>query len=130
MKASRPLRGKILNHDGGLGAPSPDLVQQRAIEIARINGRAKHNEADWRQARLELHGGGHADSWNDGDEDWVESAADFYVGSKGHRAERVLPEDADNIVEELVVEGMDEAEHEQMLEAARAQEEQEEEPEK
>jgi hypothetical protein len=127
MKASRPLRGKILNHDGGLGAPSPDLIQQRADELARINGRTRHNEEDWRQAKIELHGGGHGDSWNDDDGEMVESAADFYVGSRGHRAERVLPEDADNIVEELIVEGMDEAEHEQMLEAAREQQEEPEE---
>jgi hypothetical protein len=123
MKASRPLQGKILSHDGGIGAPSPDLIQQRADEIAYINGRTHHNEADWRQAKIELHGHAHADFWNDEDGTMVESAADFHVGSKGHRAERVLPEDADNIVEELIVEGMDEAEHEQMLEAARESEE-------
>jgi hypothetical protein len=122
MKATRQLRGKILNHDGGLGAPSPDLVQQRATEIARINGRSRHNEADWRQAKQELHGGGHGDSLGDSDEEMVESARDFYVGSMGHRVERVQPEDADNMVEELICEGMDEAEHEQMLEAAREQE--------
>ena len=50
--------GKISVHGNGLGAPTPEQVEQRAREIAMIDERdpEEFTDADWDQARRELHG--------------------------------------------------------------------------
>lgn len=123
MKIPRHRPAKILNHDAGLGVPSSDLVRQRAIELARLDGRAEHNESDWRQAKRELHGG--MVYSEDGEDEMIQSVSerDMIAGSLGHRVERAENSEPENVVEELIAEGMDEAVHEQMLESRRAQEE-------
>ena len=129
MNSHHPKSAKIMQHAEGLGAPTASQVRRRALELALIAGRGEFNEEDWRQAKRELHGG-HEQS-NSNDE--VEMAAmvsehDMVRADFGHHVENVGLEDADNVVEELIAEGMDEAVHEQML-AARREEEVEEEDE-
>ena len=55
---SQPGTGKISVHGDGLGAPSPEQVEKRAREIAMIAERDPEDftDADWDQARRELHG--------------------------------------------------------------------------
>ena len=55
---SQPGAGKIEIHGNGVGVPSPEQVEQRAREIAMIDQRDpdKFTDADWEQARQELHG--------------------------------------------------------------------------
>jgi hypothetical protein len=121
MKAVRTPLAKILNHSSGLGAPSPDDVRQRAFEIARIDGRTDFTEADWQQARLELHGG-HPAYYTDGDGDMITvSERDMLIVDVGHHVQNLREDESENAVE-LVAEGMDEAMHEQMLYSARAHE--------
>ena len=116
MSTMKPTSAKIIQHSSGLGAPDADTVRKRAQELALINGRAEYSEADWREAKRELHGG-HAMNDTNGDMDMssMVSEHDMVVGSVGHHVENVGLEDADNVVEELIAEGMDEAVHEQML---------------
>ena len=119
MNSSRPNYAKILVHSDGLGVPSPEMVRQRALELAAIDGRTEYNEIDWQHARQELHGG-HETSWDD-DEDRMEqsvSERDMTATDKGHHTENLRGGD-DNVLEELVAEGMDEAVHDRMLEASR-----------
>jgi hypothetical protein len=106
-----------------MGAPSADTVRQRAQELARINGRAEFSDEDWREAKRELHGG-HELSDTNGEMEMsaMVSEHDMVMGSVGHQTETMFPDDNENIVEELIAEGMDEAVHEQML-AARMEEE-------
>ncbi len=111
----RPASAKIISHSEGLGTPSPDLVRQRAEEIAIINGRRHYSDQDWHQARAELHGG-HDHSTN-GDHEtvaWV-SESDMVASDTGHQVARLEMEDDGSVGEELIAEGMDEAVHEQML---------------
>jgi len=98
------------------------MVRQRAVELARIDGRTEHNERDWQRARQELHGG-HEASWDEEEDRMPESISerDMTATDKGHHVENLLGGD-DNVLEELVAEGMDEAVHEQMLEASRLEE--------
>ena len=119
MKPIRPHTAKIVNHSGGLGAPTPDIIRQRASELASINGRTEYNEEDWRQAKRELHGG-HTD-YDGGDDEMMEcsSLGDPAVGSVGHRVEPIRDDEDEHVVEELFAEGMDEAAHDQMLQASR-----------
>ncbi len=118
MKASHNPVAKIILHADGLGVPSPDTVRQRAEELAKINGHPEPTEADWLQARAELHGG-HPQDGSDGESETTQyvSERDMIATDRGHRAEK-FADDTENAVEELVAEGLDEAEHDQMLQAS------------
>jgi hypothetical protein len=120
MSLYHPKSAKIIQHAAGLGAPTASQVRRRALELALIAGRSEFNNEDWRQAKRELHGG-HEQS---GSNDEVEMSAmvsehDMVMADVGHHIENVGMEDAENMVEELIAEGMDEAVHEQMLAARR-----------
>ena len=115
-----------MQHAQGLGAPSSEDVRQRAAELALIAGRNEFSDEDWREAKRELHGGhGHTISEDEAEMVSLVSEHDMVVTDLGHHVENVGLEDADNVQEELIAEGMDEAVHEQML-AARLEEEREE----
>lgn len=123
MNTSQPPYAKIVVHSKGLGVPSPELVQQRAEELAQIDGRKEYNELDWQRAKQELHGG-HPQSWDDEEDRMPESISerDMTSTDNGHHIENMRGGE-DNVLEELVAEGMDEAVHDQMLEASRETEE-------
>jgi len=122
----RPTSAKIIQHSAGLGTPNSETVRRRAREIARINGRSEFNEEDWREAKRELHGGHNLNDTN-GDMEMTAAVSehDMVIGSLGHHSTNMLPEDGENVLEELIAEGMDEAVHEQML-MARIEDENEE----
>lgn len=118
--------GKISLHGDGLGAPSPDEVEKRAREIALIAERDpdEFTDADWDQARRELLGT-HA---NNAPEETAENADvveewNVVASSSGHRAHRI--EDEENLGEQLVSDGLEEAAHDQMVEARKEELEQE-----
>lgn len=121
MKPNGPC-GKILQHSSGLGVPDSAAVRRRASELAEIDGRTIPSQKDWDEAKRELHGGHdyiHENGNGGGEMAYSVSDADMVAGSLGHRVENLGPDDADSVVEELIAEGMDEAFHEQMLEAIR-----------
>lgn len=122
----KPTSAKIIHHSAGLGAPDADTVRQRAQELARIDGRQQFNDEDWREAKRELHGG-HEPNDTNGDMNMagMVSEHDMIATSVGHHVENVGLEDQENVLEELIAEGMDEAVHEQMLAARREQEREE-----
>jgi hypothetical protein len=122
----KPTSAKIIHHSAGLGAPDAETVRQRASELARIDGRQQFNDEDWRAAKRELHGG-HEPNDTNGDMDMagMVSEHDMIAASVGHHVENMGLEDQENVLEELIAEGMDEAVHEQMLAARREQEQEE-----
>jgi hypothetical protein len=122
MNPMRPHSAKIIQHAEGLGTPNSETVRQRAREIAMIDGRSEFNEEDWRAAKRELHGG-HELSDTNGDHEMTAAISehDMVVGSLGHHTPNMMPEDNENVLEELIAEGNDEAIHEQMLAARREQ---------
>ena len=81
---SQPGFGKISVHGDGMGAPTPELVEKRARELALIDERNpdEFTEADWEQARQELLGvaaGGAPEETPENAEpaeEWSEVAAD------------------------------------------------------
>ena len=129
MNTSRPPYAKIVVHAEGMGVPSPELVRQRARELARIDGRTEYNETDWQQAKQELHGG-HPATWDDEEDQMPQSISerDMTATDSGHHVENMVDGD-DNVVEELVSEGLDEAVHDRMLEASHMEDGQDGEPE-
>ena len=119
--------GKINLHGNGLGVPSPETVEARAREIAMIDERdpEEFTETDWRQAKNELTGveAAHAPEVDDEVDDELRERDDI-PGASGHR----LPNDYEgdeNLGEELVSGGIEEAAHDQMVEARREELDQE-----
>lgn len=129
MKKMRPHTAKILIHSEGMGAPHVGLVRQRAEELALINGHPRYTEEDWRQAKIELHGG-HGPDGELTDEMAMAvmvSERGMVAADVGHHADRMAMEDDGNIVEELWQEGMEEAEHDRMVAACKGQREEDDE---
>lgn len=124
---SHSPHGKITLHGNGLGVPSPEMVEKRAREIAMIDERNpdEFTEADWQQAKNELTGveGSHAPEIDDSIDQEM-SERDDIPGASGHQAPNDYEGD-ENLGEELVSGGVDEAAHDQMVEARREELEQE-----
>lgn len=109
MNMKRPVSGKILLGSKGLGVADPDLLKKRAFEIAQIQERSSPDANHWEEASRELHG--HRFPEGTGAENArMEVEGEAVSGIHA----RLRPEDEVNIVEELVREGMEEAEHERM----------------
>jgi hypothetical protein len=112
--------GKISVHGSGVGVPSPEAVEKRAREIAMIDERDPNEftDADWSQARRELMGVEHTAPPEETEQN-AELTEEWNVipGSIGHRTPRPGDEEEETVGEELVTEGLEEAAHDQMLEA-------------
>ena len=122
---SHPAHGKISVHGGGFGAPSPESVEQRAKEIALIAERDpnSYTDADWDQARRELLGELDPNAPEETEQNAQVVEEWNVVASSAHRAPR--NEDEENVGEQLVTDGIEEAAHDQMLEARREESERE-----
>ena len=129
MKITRPVSGKILSHHEGMGTPSADTVRQRAAELARIDGRATPNEQDWKRAFLELHGGHHDPNPREEESEMLGAITetDSVAPTLGRFVHERDIDGGDNLGEELVIEGVEEAAHEQMLQSRDGEEKEEEE---
>jgi hypothetical protein len=120
MNTTKRQRGKMSEHFHGMGTPTRDSVAERAREIAVTNGRLpeQFTEADWEQARRELTGV--RSRANDEVDVDAASAWDPAPGTGGHALDVRNPSDEQTVAEELVQEGVEEANHEQMVEGNRA----------
>ena len=115
-------------HGNGMGVPSPEEVEKRAREIAMIDERDpdEFTDADWSQARRELMGIEHPGPPEETEhnaevtEEW-----NVVASSSGHRAPRPGVEEEGTLGEQLVTGGLEEAVHDQMLEARKEELEQE-----
>ncbi|HWL52560.1 MAG TPA: hypothetical protein VNQ90_09000 [Chthoniobacteraceae bacterium] len=120
MKQRNPGVGKVEEHAGGLGTPTQETVWRRAIELALIEGRDEPTQTDIDQAYRELHGEipqGERVGEDDGTMQAAVSERDMVASTLGRQVERREPDGATSIGEELVEEGLDEANHDQMLAA-------------
>lgn len=119
---SQPGFGKISVHGDGMGAPTPELIERRAREIALIDERNpdEFNDGDWEQARRELMGMESPAAPEELDNQ-PETADEHELVPEtiGHRAPRAGLEDDETLGERLVTGGLQEAAHDQMLEARR-----------
>ncbi len=125
---TQPGFGKVSNHGDGMGAPTPELIEQRAREIALINERnpEEFTDADWEQARAELMG---VSSVNAPEEiaESVELEEEWPVvaSNSGERVKRPGLDDDQMLGAHLVEGGVEEATHDSMVEAARSEQSQE-----
>ncbi len=125
---SQPGFGKISVHGNGVGAPTPESVEQRAREIALIDERNpdEFTDADWDQARKELLGveiTAPAEDTNEVAD--AMSDRDGIPDESGHRVSRAGLDEDENLGAQLVTDGIEEAAHDQMVEAAKEDQQQE-----
>jgi hypothetical protein len=123
MKQNHIEEGRFTSeHAHGLGTVTEEMVMHRARELARIAGRPRSQvlDSDVDQARRELTGeellnpNPTAAERLTEDERW-----DPMPDTTARQAETVSAPDEQLFAERLVEEGVEEAEHEQMTEAAR-----------
>lgn len=123
MKAPEILHGKLICHSNGLGTVTREMVIQRAREVALINGREPdhYTRDDFLEAKRELVGNDAVEN-DDNEFEGVNALTtwDEDPGTSGHEVDRTVPNDEQTINEELVQEGLEEAEHDTMVEGAKA----------
>jgi hypothetical protein len=126
---SQPPAGKIEVHGNGVGVPGPEEIEKRAREIALINERDpdEYSDADWDQAQRELSGvATNAPPEETKASETLEEEWEVTPNDHGHRVPRAgVDGDDETLGEQLVAGGVDEATHDQMLEARREELEQE-----
>jgi hypothetical protein len=91
------------------------------MELAVIDGRAAPNEQDWKRAFYELHGGHHDPNSENGENEMLGGVPepDRVAPSLGRQIQERGVDGGENLGEELIEEGIEEAEHDQMLESRR-----------
>jgi len=126
MKTNPLKQGALTENSAGLGTVTRKMVRERAVELARINGRSAKDvsKSDWEQAKRELTG----EPDTTPKEAVLESAPeserwDPVPGSTGRKAPVAASEDEDDEGrsdnERLVDEGIAGAEHDQSRQASR-----------
>jgi len=121
--------GVISENFSGIGPVSRKMVHQRASELALISGRKAQDvlQADYEQAKRELTGESDLDRQDAVLDSLPESKRwDPVPGSTGHETPGSQSEDMDDEgrseSEQLVDQGVQEADHDLMLKAAKAAE--------
>ena len=125
MKTNPLKQGTVTEKAVGIGTVTRNMVRERAVELAAINGRLAQDvsKPDWEQAKRELTG----EPDTDPKEAVLESAPeserwDPVPGSEGRKALVAPSADEDDEGrsdnERLVEEGIAEAEHDQMRQAS------------
>jgi hypothetical protein len=128
MKTNILKDGIVTENSAAIGTVTRQMVRERAVELAAINGRSASevSKSDWEQAKRELTGGPDVDPKTAVLEAAPESARwDPVPGSTGHKVAAAPSEDEDedgrSDNERLVEGGMAEAELDQMRQANRRQ---------
>ena len=126
MRNTRERSGRISDHFGGLGTVTRAMVEKRAKEIAIINGHPpdQFTENDWVLAKHELLGVQDVEEIEEEEPVATLTRWDEEPGSAGHHVENELASDEQTLAERLVEEGVEEANHDQMLKGSRAEENQ------
>ena len=108
-----------------MGTPSADTVRQRAMELARIDGRETPTEQDWKRAFLELHGGHHESNLygEEGEMVGAITESDSVAPTLGRHVHQATIDGGESVGEELISEGLEEASHDRMLASRRREEE-------
>jgi hypothetical protein len=126
MKTNPLQEGALIIHGIGIGPVTRGMVRERAAELAVINGRPAHevSKLDWDEARRELGGGSTVDPQQELLELAPESERwDPVPGTRGHEVPTSFNDEEDeagrSASERLFEEGVEEAAHDQMLQAAK-----------
>jgi hypothetical protein len=118
---NEPTSGKILFHEKGLGEITESQIAARALELASIDGRAAAGHEDYAQARAELLGKTLpvADDSDPASMDSLSRDPSDPPANHGRQTPNREGPDEEVALERLVAEGVEEAQHDQMLAARR-----------
>ena len=118
-KNNNQFNGKIINRDQAVGLTDETDIEQRAREDARIEGHRTVGEDDRRQAEMELEGSDLPPVSNEDAEGISSLSRDPSepASTPGRQIPNREGEDEQLATERLVAEGVNEAEHDQMLAA-------------
>ena len=122
MKKERIEEGRFSEHSHGIGTVTEAMVWRRARQISEINGRPNHQvlDSDVEQARRELTGEERLNPSPTAEEELPESSRWKAIAeSEGRQVPNASIPDEQTFAEELVEEGVEDAEQDQMLESAR-----------
>jgi hypothetical protein len=126
MKTNPLKNGALIKNSAGIGTVTRKMVRERAVELALINGRSalEVSKSDLEQAKRELTGEPEIDPKEAVLESAPESERwDPVPATSGHKVLAAPSADEDDEArsdnERLVEEGIAEAEHDQMRQAAR-----------
>jgi hypothetical protein len=123
MNINEPTNGRILIHGRGAGGVGSADIERRARELADIDGRsgAEITRADLARAEAELMGTALPPTAVDDDETDAAISRDPSepISINGHEIPLREGPDEEKAVERLALEGIEEAQHEQMLAARR-----------
>jgi hypothetical protein len=127
MSTNPQKQGTLIDNASAVGTVSFKMLQVRVKELSAINGRASDGalKSDIAQAKRELTGRPEMDPKTEILESAPESERwDSLPGSSGQMVPSAPSEDEDDEGQsdntKLVKEGIDEAEHDQMLQASKA----------
>jgi hypothetical protein len=118
-KLTRISEGKVQQEGHELGVPTKADIERRALELAQIDGRSQVTPDDCLRARRELANADlpatlneDADSMQSLSRDPSDPAVD-----RGRQAPEYTEVDQQQVVQRLALEGVEEAQHEQMVQA-------------
>jgi hypothetical protein len=121
MNIKHNKQSRMILHGAGAGGISEEDLERRAVEIAVINGRSGPTEDDRAEAFAELQGELLPPTTRDDAEATGAISRDPSepVSLSGREAPMHEGDDEDHAVERLATEGVEEAQHDQMLASRR-----------
>ncbi len=123
MSSSDPPHGRILIHGRGSGSAGASDIERRARELVDIDGRTGAEITDFDLARAEAELSGIALPLTTVEDDETDEAStrdpNEPISVNGHEIPLRKGLDEEKAVERLALEGVEEAQHEQMLAARR-----------
>jgi hypothetical protein len=106
---------KIVPGTEGVGTVTTEMIEERAREIARADGREETTDLDRTRARKDLSGGSEpSPTVGEPEPDWYTPR-----GSSREKVPTVRPEDEENMPEKLIQEGVEEADRDQRPKSGR-----------
>ena len=130
MKMNPLTKGIVSENFQGVGTVTIEMVEKRAVELALINGRTAQDvsETDFAQAKRELTGEPDLEPREEALDNLPQTEpGDPFPDSFGSKIPDSIEDEEDgegrSIGEQLVSDGLNEAGHDQMLQAARDAEE-------
>lgn len=119
MAKSRARVPKIELHGSGVSGFSPEDIERRARELALIDDRTEVTDQDRDRARIEFQDLNLPDAINEDAESMQSMSRDPSdpLVDRGHQVPEYGGEDEKTALEKMALEGVEEAQHEQMIEA-------------
>ena len=125
MSEDSPLPRRLRAGSSGLGAANASDIESRALELARSDGRTEVSESDLDRAADELSGADAAPPDPNDSTFVVEKLVgwDEPIGSEGSHGHENQPDDEQSVAEQLIEQGMQEADHDSRVAATEDEDE-------